>query len=42
MSESNRLRLKDGRVLFQLAGECQELGHDAVAWRIISSLNSAE
>lgn len=33
MARSQRLRLRDLRAIFQLSGECRELGADPVAWR---------
>jgi DNA-binding CsgD family transcriptional regulator len=33
MSKSGRLRVQDLRAIFQLVGECRDLGDDAVAWR---------
>jgi DNA-binding CsgD family transcriptional regulator len=33
MSKSAQLRFGDGRAIWQLVGECRELGDDRVAWR---------
>jgi DNA-binding CsgD family transcriptional regulator len=33
MGQSNKLRLRDVRAIFQLIGECRELGIDSTLWR---------